>query len=113
MAVGLTSALDPPGRLPPLSATGQDIQHLPDRLLAIREVWQSKVCLYLVAIAATLPHLDDVPGVGEVSDDGVRVALGDTEIPAISRRRTSGSCAMQSRVRPWLVRKLQLDICVS
>jgi len=36
--------------------------------------------LYLVAIAATLSLLDDVPGFGEIGDDGERVSLGDAEV---------------------------------
>jgi hypothetical protein len=34
----------------------------------------------LIAISATLSRLDDVPGIGQICDDGVGVSLGDTEI---------------------------------
>lgn len=36
--------------------------------------------LYLVAVATTLSLLQDVPGFGEIRDDGVRVSFGDTEV---------------------------------
>jgi len=74
------SALDSPRGLPWGCATRQHVQHLPDRLLSIGELWQRQVVLHLIAVAATLSLLEDVPGFGEIRDDGVRVALGDAEV---------------------------------
>ena len=36
--------------------------------------------LYLVAVATTLPGLDDVAGVRQVYDDGIGPTLGDAEL---------------------------------
>lgn len=35
--------------------------------------------LYLVAVATTLALFDDVAAFGQIADDGVRAALGDTQ----------------------------------
>jgi hypothetical protein len=39
--------------------------------------WQRQVRLDLVAVAAAVLVLDDVPGLGEIGDDAVGGALGD------------------------------------
>lgn len=69
-----------PNWLPLGATTDQNVQHVPDRLLAIGELRQGQVALHLVAISATLSLLDDIAGFGQIADDGVRVALGDPEI---------------------------------
>ena len=69
-----------PSRLPLDSATRQHVQHLPDRLLTIGELRESQVFLYLIAIAPTLLLLDDVAGIGQIGDEGVRMPLGDVEV---------------------------------
>ena len=40
---------------------------------------QREVRLDLVAVAAAVFVLDDVPGVGQVGDDAVRAAFGDSQ----------------------------------
>ena len=62
--------------------------------------------LDLVAVAAAVLVLDDVPGLSEIGDDAVGGALGDV-LAAMSRSRTPGSWAMHSSTRAWLVRKPQ------
>jgi hypothetical protein len=76
----VTSVRIPPLCLPFGSATRQNIQNLPNRLLAIGEFRQRQLLLHLIAIAATLPLLDDVTGFGQIGDDGVGVSLRDAKI---------------------------------
>jgi len=62
----------------------------------------------LVAVAAAVGVFvfDHVAGRGQIGDDPIGAALGDPTVAAMSRRRTPGSWAMQTRTRAWLVRKL-------
>jgi hypothetical protein len=69
-----------PCRLPFHSATRQNVQYIPDRLLTISEFRQRQVALHLIAIATTFSLLDDVAGVCQIVDDGVGVPFGDAEI---------------------------------
>ena len=52
--------------------------------------------------------LDHVPGLVQLGDDPVGTSLGDVERMGDVSNRTPGSWAMQTKARPWLVRKLQL-----
>jgi hypothetical protein len=67
--------VSPPLCLPFRSATRQNIQYLPDRLLTIWELRQRQLVLDLITIATTLSLLDDVTSVGQIGDDGVGVSL--------------------------------------
>jgi hypothetical protein len=63
--------------------------------------------LDLVAVAAAVLVLDDVPGFGEIGDDAVGGALGDARPGRDVSQRAPGSWAMHSSTRAWPVRKLQ------
>ena len=69
-----------PFQLPLRWTTSQDLQHVPDRPPAIGKFRQGQVALHLVAIPATFSLLDDIAGIRQIGDDGVRVPLGDTEV---------------------------------
>jgi len=69
---------------------------------------QRQVFLDLVAVAAAVFVLDDVPGCGQVGDDAVGAALGAARAGRDVASRTPGSRAMRSSTRARLVRTLQL-----
>jgi len=70
----------PPRRSPLRSATGQDVQHVPDRLLAIGKFRQGQVALHLITIPTTFSLFDDVSAICQIGHYGVRVSLRDAEV---------------------------------
>jgi hypothetical protein len=69
-----------PGRLPLRSAARQHVQDFSDRPGTIGKFGYGQVVLDLVAIPPPLSLLEDVPGFGEIRDNGVRVSLCDAEV---------------------------------
>ena len=119
--VGPGSALGPGARRAPTCAgarsagfmrslvagAGQEGQELADGAFPAAGLGERQVGLDLVAVAAAVLVLDDVPGPGEVGDDAVGGASVTPVLAAMSRSRTPGSWAMHSSTRAWLVRELQ------
>lgn len=59
--------------------TDEELQDLADAPFPDGRVGQRQVGADLVVVPAPLLLLDDIASVGEVGDDGVRAALGDTQ----------------------------------
>jgi hypothetical protein len=57
----------------------QDIEHFPDRLFPIGEVWQGQLLLHLITVTPAFPLLDHVARLGQIGDDGKRMPLGDIQ----------------------------------
>src|ERR1700728_468682 len=68
-----------PGRSRQRIVAGQESQNLANGALPACGLWQREVRLDLVAVTAAVLLLDDVPGLGQVSDNAVGAALGDVE----------------------------------
>jgi hypothetical protein len=68
------------------------------------------VGLDLVAVAAAVFVLDDVPGLGEIGDDAVGGGPGDARPGRDVAQPHAGSWAMHSSTRAWLARKLRSAI---
>ena len=64
--------------------------------------------LNLVSFRRSFLGLDQVARFREVGDDPVGAALRDVQGRRDAAMRTSGSWAMHSSARPWLVRKFQV-----
>ena len=92
-----------PGRLLRHAVTHQDGQDVADGWFLAGRFWQREVRLDLIAVAAAVFVLDDVSGRGQVRDDAVRAALGDTQgggdVPQ-PRTRILGN-AQQDPWRDW------------
>ena len=58
---------------------GQGGQDVADGRFPADRIWQREVRLDLVAVAAAVFVLDDVPSVDQVGDDAVRAAFGDSQ----------------------------------
>jgi hypothetical protein len=67
-----------PGRLLRHAVAHRDGQDVTDGWFLAGRFWQREVRLDLIAVAAAVFVLDDVSGRGQVRDDAVRAALGDT-----------------------------------
>src|ERR1700734_2330370 len=68
-----------PGRSRRRVVPGEESQNLAHGALPACGLWQREMRLDLVAVAAAVLLLDDVPGLGQVSDNAVGAALGDVE----------------------------------
>src|ERR1700684_1725548 len=68
-----------PGRSRRRVVAGEERANLPHGPLPGCGLWRPEGRLDLVAVAAAVLLLDDVPGLGQVSDNAVGAALGDVE----------------------------------
>lgn len=96
----------PPSRLPPGTRVDQEVLDVTDGQLSTDDLPQWQMFLDAVAVAAAVLVLHDVARRGQVGDDAECTRSVIPSMEAISRRRTPGSSAMQTRTRAWLLRKL-------
>ena len=84
--------------------TAQKLEHLTDRPLAARGLWEREMRLDLVAISPTFLVLDQVTRIGQVGHDPVRPAFGDPQ-GCRNVAKTNLGVVRDAEQRPAVVRE--------